>query len=161
MQYSAAKVAIPFDDETRSRVMDEVVDWIEQGKTLRDYCRQEGKPKRRTIDDWRKQDESFSARFARARDIGFDQIAEETLAIADDGSGDTYEDDEGIERVNHDVIQRSRIRIETRLKLLAKWDPRRYGDRPVEPPKSLDDERRELASLYGEIVAAEDALGGS
>jgi hypothetical protein len=26
-------------------------------------------------------------------------------------------------------ISRSKLRVETRLKLLAKWDPKRYGDR--------------------------------
>jgi len=28
-----------------------------------------------------------------------------------------------------DHIQRSKLRVETRLKLLAKWNPRKWGDR--------------------------------
>jgi hypothetical protein len=28
-------------------------------------------------------------------------------------------------------ISRSRLRVETRLKLLAKWDPKRYGDKSL------------------------------
>ena len=32
-------------------------------------------------------------------------------------------------RVNAEHIQRSKLRIETRLKLLAKWNPKKYGDK--------------------------------
>ena len=40
------------------------------------------------------------------------------------------EDGQGIGfQLNGEHVQRSKLRIETRLKLLAKWDPRRYGDR--------------------------------
>ena len=27
------------------------------------------------------------------------------------------------------MIQRAKLRIDTRLKLLSKWDPKRYGDK--------------------------------
>lgn len=108
---------------------DEIEEWVSCGKTLRDYGRQEGKPSRRRIDEWRQADPAFAARIARAREIGFDVIAEEALAIADDGSSDTVTDEEGNERPNTEWINRSRLRVDTRLKLLAKWDPRRYGER--------------------------------
>ena len=44
-------------------------------------------------------------------------------------------------------VQRSKLRVETRLKLLAKWDPRRYGDRlqlandPEHPIAGLTDQQ--------------------
>jgi hypothetical protein len=31
--------------------------------------------------------------------------------------------------LNSEHIQRSKLRIETRLKLLAKWNPKKYGER--------------------------------
>lgn len=33
------------------------------------------------------------------------------------------------EGIDTEHIQRSKLRVETRLKLLAKWNPKRYGDR--------------------------------
>jgi hypothetical protein len=65
--------------------------------------------------------------------MGFDAIAEEALEIADDGSNDWMErrrkDGSTEEVVNSEHVQRSKLRIETRLKLLAKWSPKRYGDK--------------------------------
>ena len=112
-----------------SDYVDEICEWIAQGKTLRDYCRQEGRPHYTVVYEWRLNDDEFAQRFARARDIGHDAIAEECLAIADDGAFDAVESDDGRLQVNHDVIQRSKLRVETRLKLLAKWSPKRYGDK--------------------------------
>lgn len=110
-------------------IVDEVLERIAEGQTLASICREEGKPKPRTWYDWCEADADLSARFARARRTGFDAIAEEALEIADDGRRDYVQDDEGAVRVDHDHVQRSKLRIETRLKLLAKWDPKRYGER--------------------------------
>ena len=69
-----------------------------------------------TIRNWQDADAAFARAIARAREAGFDQIAMDALAIADD-----KEDDPASRRVRTDV----------RLKLLAKWDPKRYGDRQL------------------------------
>lgn len=111
-----------------------IIDWISEGKTLRDYCRQEGSPSFYVVYNWLNADDNFAQRFARAREIGHDVIAEEALAIADDASNDWMEqldsDDQPVGwKLNGDHVQRSKLRIETRLKLLAKWNPKRYGDK--------------------------------
>lgn len=130
-------------------IADEVVEWIAEGRTLRSYCRQPGKPSRRTVDDWRAKDKEFAARIARAREDGADCIAEEALAIAD--APGTHEDD----------VQHRKLQIETRIKLLAKWHPQRYGDRqviagdPHAPLVSLDDGER--AARIQAILAAVEA----
>jgi hypothetical protein len=75
---------------------------------------------------------SFSARIARAREEGYDAIAIDCLHIADDNSRDTRfikKNGHEIEITDNDVIQRAKLRVETRLKLLAKWDPKRYGEK--------------------------------
>lgn len=129
----------PKDKPTRGRPSlytperaEEICEWISQGKTLRDWCRQSG-VKNRTVYEWREAHEDFAARFARARDLGFDALAEETLAIADDTTNDfvTATDASGkdYEKFNAEHVQRSKLRIQTRLDLLAKWDPRRYGNK--------------------------------
>lgn len=104
-----------------------VIDWIASGKTLREFGRQIGNPSHDAVYDYEKLNESFKQRIARARESGEDVIAQECLAIADDGSNDWMETEFG-PRVNAEHINRSRLRVDTRLKLLAKWNPKKYGD---------------------------------
>ena len=115
---------------------DEICAWIEQGKTLREFCRLEGKPAWRTVYDWQKADEDFAARFARARDIGHDVIAEEALAIIDEQAEFATGENGGSHRDSAHV-KWLQNRAEMRLKLLAKWNPKKYGDR-VQHDHKLD-----------------------
>jgi len=110
---------------------DEIVEWISHGKTLRDYCRIEGNPSWRTVYDWLEKDEDFSARFARARELGEDAIAQEALEIIDtvaEMAGSSGKDSESYHRDSAHVTW-LKNRAELRLKLLAKWNPRRWGDK--------------------------------
>jgi hypothetical protein len=109
---------------------------LSEGIPLREICRQEGFPAWRTVYDWMRKDADLATAIAYARDVGYDAMAEECLDIADNGSNDWMErlDADGIPigyQVNGDHIQRSKLRIETRLKLLAKFNPKRYGDKIV------------------------------
>ena len=109
-------------------IADEICRRLSQGEPLAQICRDEHMPAVRTVSDWKKARESFSADFAHAREDGFDQIAAECLDIADETAFDTIITDTG-DKPNTEWISRSKLRIETRLKLLAKWDPKRYGDK--------------------------------
>lgn len=109
-------------------VADEICERLGKGEPLAQICRDDNMPGLRTVSDWRIANEQFSAAIARAREDGYDMIAADCLRISDDGQNDTYETDDGM-RTNTDVIARSKLRIETRLKLLAKWDPKRYGEK--------------------------------
>lgn len=99
-----------------------------KGETIASILRTPGMPGRSTFYEWL-EDEELSGLFARARDAAMDAIADEAVAIAEDGANDTYVDENGFKRVDNDVIQRSKLRVDTRLKLLAKWAPRKYGDK--------------------------------
>lgn len=81
-------------------------------------------PALRTFYGWMERDAELSARFARAREAGFDVIAASTLEIADQPPPTT-----AFGNIDGGAVQHAKLRIETRLKLLAKWDPKRYGDR--------------------------------
>ena len=118
-----------------AQYLPEIHAWIESGKTLREYCRQEGKPSYGTVYDWleedAKKDKVESARFARARDLGEQQILQECMEIADTpmiGEIVTIKPD-GKEIKRADMIEHRKLRIDTRLKLLAKWNPKKYGDK--------------------------------
>lgn len=107
---------------------DEICERIANGETLRSICRIAGMPSYRSVYRWREAYPEFASRLAHARDCGGDVIAEETLAIADEGSNDTIVTEHG-EKPNSEWIARSKLRVETRLKLLAVWFPRKYGQR--------------------------------
>lgn len=109
-------------------IVNEICAWIADGKTLREFCRQEGKPGFNTVYDWIAAHEEFSVRFARARECGEDQIAQECLEIAEDGHNDWMLTKFG-KQLDAEHVQRSKLRIETRLKLLAKWNPKKYGEK--------------------------------
>ena len=67
--------------------------------------------------------------YARAREEQAETYADEIVAIADDGRNDTYIDENGNERVNQDVVARSRLRVEARKWVASKLKPKKYGDR--------------------------------
>lgn len=118
----------------------ELIDRLSSGETLQDICRDEHMPSAAVVYDWT--DPTGESRpkgipatlttdFARARARGHDAIAAGTLRIADDGRNDWMErhgEDSPGWALNGEHVQRSKLRIWTRLQLLAKWD-RRYGDK--------------------------------
>jgi hypothetical protein len=107
---------------------------LSDGEPLASICRDKGMPKVRTVSDWKKAHPSFSADFASARDEGYDALAAECLDIADtpiEGEETVTKADGGIEVRKGDMLGHRKLQIETRLKLLAKWDPRRYGDKVI------------------------------
>lgn len=115
--------------DNRQEIIEEILLRIAHGEPLRVICREEGKPNYSTVYDWLAEDEVFSQRFARAREIGHDAIAEDCLDIADDSGYDvTINEETGKYQVNKEIVNRARLRVETRLKLLAKWNPKKYGD---------------------------------
>jgi hypothetical protein len=109
-----------------------------QGEPLAVICREDGMPAYRTVKDWMDERDAqgemteraafVSAAIARAREEGEDSIAADCLLIADDSGGDYRLGDKGL-ILDSDHIQRSKLRIETRLKLLAKFNPKRWGDK--------------------------------
>lgn len=97
-----------------SRIEKAILEGLRQGAPLAQICREDVMPSDETWRNWCKADQALSKAYADARDAGFDAIAAEVLTIID-----TRDEDPASRRV----------RAEYRLKLLAKWDPKRYGDR--------------------------------
>jgi hypothetical protein len=115
-------------------ICDEICERLGQGETLESICREEGMPKITTVHEWRERSESFSEGFARARARGFDAIAAQAMQIADtpqEGVEYITKADGSTEEKRGDMLGHRKLQIETRLKLLAKWDPKRYGERTV------------------------------
>ena len=103
---------------------------IADGKSLRAIGAMDGMPHQATIMAWLDGSRpEFSEQYARAREAQADKLAEEILAIADDGRSDTYLDAEGNEKTDSEVIQRSKLRVEARKWLASKMAPKKYGDK--------------------------------
>jgi hypothetical protein len=99
----------------------------------------------------------LSASIARARDIGYDALAEECLQIADTPQFGQKQvmSDEGATTTIEDMLGHRKLQIETRLKLLAKFHPTKYGDRvAIEGVKDGEAIRTEdaTASKFLEII---------
>lgn len=118
-----------------------ILEGLSNGQTLTSLCACEGMPSPSAFRSWAREDAQLSADFARAREAGFDAIAEEALEIANTPMEGVKEKLEMVkqldgtfqlavtERTREDMLGHRKLQIETRLKLLAKWDPRRYGEK--------------------------------
>lgn len=105
-----------------------IIDQLAEGVPIRVICRQPGMPNFLTVYNWMKRDPLFDKRIAHAREIGWESIGQECLEIAHDERHDWILTKRG-PVVDETNIQRAKLQIETRLKLLAKWFPKRYGDK--------------------------------
>jgi hypothetical protein len=122
-----------------------ICEQLSEGIPLREICRQEGMPAWQTIYDWMYRNEDLSRAIARARDVGYDKMAEECLYIADNihmGKKKVFtsgadDDEDSVTVTEEDMLGHRKLQIETRLKLLAKFNPKRYGEYR-EPEKAID-----------------------
>lgn len=87
---------------------------LSEGEPLAAICRDDGMPDPSTVWDWQQIKPEVSQAIARAREIGEEVIAAGCLDIADD---------------LRDHPASRRVRVETRLKLLSKWNPKKWGER--------------------------------
>ena len=116
----ASKPRVESADAIKKRICEALSDGI----PLRQVCREVGMPAWRTVYDWMDADEPFSAAIARARDVGHDAIAEESMRIVDAEPERTPSG-----TVDPGSVSHAKLRAEHRLKLLAKWNPKKYGDK--------------------------------
>jgi hypothetical protein len=148
-------------------IAEKIIGRLSEGEPLAHICRGEQMPSVRTVSAWKETQEGFGSAFGLARDFGFDALAARCLEIADtpiEGE-EAVIDSEGKRTVKRgDMLGHRRLQIETILKLLAKWDPRRYGERQqVEHSGGLTLEQLILNSMkprkMDESWAAERTLG--
>jgi hypothetical protein len=93
---------------------DNICERLMEGQTLIQICQDEAMPALRTVLRWEIEKPEFGQVSARARRHGTDVLAEQCISIADDPNIDPHD---------------KRVRIDTRLRLIGKWNARKYGDR--------------------------------
>lgn len=115
-----------FSQETADAICEAIAS---SNKGLETICSAEGMPGVSTVFRWLAAHESFRDNYARAREAQADFLADEMIAIADDGSRDYTKDEDGHEVVDHDHIQRSKLRVDARKWIASKLKPKKYGDK--------------------------------
>lgn len=102
----------------------------ENGLSLRKALCGMNMPSSKTFYEWLESDEEKRKRYARACEARADIIFEEILDIADKQGEDVIgEDQHGNQIINHNVISRNRLQVETRKWVLSKMNPKKYGDK--------------------------------
>ena len=133
------------------KILDDLIDWVGAGKTVASYARSI-KVHVATIYAWLHDDPDLARRFARAKDIGYDVISQDVMEIADTPS--SHEDD----------VAHRKLRIHTRMQLLSKWCPAKYGDKlqvggdPGGVPIELSNVERaaRIKALLASVAARKD-----
>lgn len=122
---------------------------VAEGCSVREISELPDMPGKTTVFRWLAMIPDFRDRYALAKEASAESMADEILAIADDGSNDymerTGKDGATAWVLNHEHIQRSKLRVDARKWLLAKLQPKKYGDRvaidDAIPDDLPDDER--------------------
>jgi hypothetical protein len=105
------KPSVEYTPELAARILDR----LEAGETLLKLCQGDDMPDEAAVRKWAREDrDGFGPRYAHAREIGYQRMADEILAIADEKSDDP---------------QRQRLRVDTRKWMLSKVLPKIYGDK--------------------------------
>lgn len=153
---------------------------LASGETLTKVCASEGFPAITTVYNWIEANPEFCKHYTRARNYFYSRMGDDVVDQSDDARNDWAEDEDGNRIVNHENIQRSRLRVDTRKWLLSKMLPKLYGDKvslehsgpdgkPIEVHRTLElelsaaslEELRQLANVLERAPALEITNGNS
>ena len=109
-------------------LFNEVIDEIaENGKSLISALK--GRISSATFYDFMDENNDRLKKYARATELRAEKMAEETLEIADCIGDDVMILPDGRVVENQKVINRDRLRVDTRKWLLSKLHPKKYGEK--------------------------------
>lgn len=97
-------------------VTSEIIERLSNGEPLARICADRHMPHFSTVWRWEDSDEEFRNLSLRAREHGTHYMADDCIRIADD------EDLEPADK---------KVRIDTRLRLIGKWNAKKYGDKTL------------------------------
>lgn len=154
---------LPTDAETgrvvkSPELLDALCAYLAQGGMMLTFAKRVGLG-RSMLSQWCSKDPKWKAAVAKAREQGVDALAEEALAMATDPLmvEDVYEryDNDGnllsMDVKKGDAVYARKLAVSTRLDLLKKWAPEKYGDKV---------EAKTDSSLASRILAARQRVAG-
>lgn len=95
-------------------VESELFERMAKGEPLARICADDHMPDFSTVWRWEEADEEFRKLSVRARQLGTHFMADDCIRIADDPALEPAD---------------KRVRIDTRLRLIGKWNAKNYGDK--------------------------------
>ena len=120
---------------------------LAHGEPLVQICREARMPSVMTVWTWTVPGSELALAIARAREVGWDAIAARTRntarGLGPEHGGDSTGD-----------VQRDKLIVDTDLKLLAKWDPKRYGDNQQLRLADADGGKLDTAPLVAQLLNA-------
>lgn len=111
----------------REQIIADVLELVGNGTNIVAACRQAG-VSLVTLNKWRDADPALAAALVKAKESGSDAIAVEALSIVD-ARPETYTDKSGNTRLDPAAVAWQKVRADTRLRLLASWAPKQYGNK--------------------------------
>ncbi|EJY0670448.1 DNA-binding protein [Escherichia coli] len=126
----------------------EICELVADGQSINKISKLPGMPNRSTILKWFRDVPEFSTMYARAKEIGFEVLADEIIDLAD-----------AEVNTDKDQLRRHQLMIDTRKWLLAKLQPRKYGERVTqeivgnkeEAPVQIEVTKEEIARIVQEV----------
>ena len=130
---------MPYPSKKTPELIEQVLSRLAQGETLAALGRE--------LDfhptawaNWMREDEALAVAYAHARDVGSDALAEQALALIDQEPARV----EG--RIDPGHVAWRRAQVDTRLKLLACWNPKKYGNKATVDVGNKDGEALKVES---------------
>ena len=112
------------------KAFDEIIGLLEKGDSLSDVLKQnKDYPSRPTFYKYMKGEDDRFNKYARATKMRADFLFDQILEIADKQDKDVEISKDGIEVVNHNLVNRNRLQIDSRKWVLSKMNPKKYGEK--------------------------------
>jgi len=118
-----------YTKEKIEKIFNKICLKISGGMALRNVLKLRGMPSSQTFYKWLREDEVKSKQYTRVCNDRADKIFEDILDICDMTENDVIADAYGNPVVNYNVIQRDRLRVDTRKWYLSKLNPKKYSDK--------------------------------
>lgn len=113
-------------------LFDEICELMAGGESLTSICKRSGMPNKRTVMRWLEKNEALAIQYSEAQNMRADHYFDQIIDLADNcrfGSKKVYKADGGIEIIDGDMVERSRLQIDARKWVLARMNPKKYGDK--------------------------------
>lgn len=117
-----------YSKEKRDNMFDYIISEITKGRALNVILKEDKQPAYSTVVKWIDDNEEYRKRYACACDIRAEILFDEILDIADNSENDTIITENGVS-CNTEFVQRSRVRIDARKWIIAKMNPKKFGDK--------------------------------
>lgn len=114
----------------RDKVFLDIIQQIELGRSIKNILDGDDYPiTRSTFYNWLNDNPERIELYKRATEIRADNIFDDMLELADDGSKDYYYDVNGNGQQSMVAVNRSRLQLDTRKWVLGRMNPKKYSEK--------------------------------